>query len=52
MSRSMRAAAYTAAGLAFASASTTTYWLFGGTALLYTLVGSVERLARDRSGAE
>jgi Protein of unknown function (DUF3995) len=51
MSRSARAAAYVAAGLAFASAATTAYWLFGGTALLDTLGGSVERLARDRSGA-
>jgi hypothetical protein len=51
MSRPVRAAAYIAAGLAFASAATTAYWLFGGTALLDTLGGSVERLARDRSGA-
>jgi hypothetical protein len=46
-----RAAAYIAAGLAFASAATTAYWLFGGTALLDTLGGSVEHLARDRSTA-
>jgi hypothetical protein len=51
MSRSVRAAAYIAAGLAFASAATTAYWLFGGTALLDTLGGSLERLARDRSSA-
>jgi hypothetical protein len=51
MSRSVRAAAYVAAGLAFASAATTAYWLFGGTALLDTLGGSVERLARDRGSA-
>src|SRR6266496_651458 len=51
MSRSVRAAAYLAAGLAFASAAITAYWVFGGTALLDTLGGSVERLARDRSGA-
>jgi hypothetical protein len=51
MSRSVCAAAYIAAGLAFASAATTAYWLFGGIALLDTLGGSVERLARDRSGA-
>jgi hypothetical protein len=51
MSRSARAAAYVAAGLAFASPATTAYWLFGGTALLDTLGGSVERLARDRCGA-
>jgi hypothetical protein len=51
MSRSVRAAAYLAAGLAFASAATTAYWLLGGTALLDTLGGSVERLARDRGGA-
>jgi hypothetical protein len=50
MRRSVRAAAYIAAGLALASAATTAYWLFGGTALLDTLGGSVERLARDRSG--
>jgi Protein of unknown function (DUF3995) len=46
-----RAAAYIAAGLAFASAATTAYWLFGGAALLDTLGGSVEHLARDRSTA-
>jgi amino acid transporter len=51
MSRSARAAAYIAAGLAFASAATTAYWLFGGTTLLDTLGGSVERLARDRRSA-
>jgi hypothetical protein len=51
MSRSVRAAAYIAAGLALASAATTAYWLFGGTALLDTLGGSLERLARDRSSA-
>jgi len=51
MSRSVRVAAYVAAGLAFASAATTGYWLFGGTALLDALGGSVERLARDRSAA-
>jgi hypothetical protein len=51
MSRSVAAAAYIAAGLALASAATTAYWLVGGTALLDTLGGSVERLARDRSSA-
>jgi hypothetical protein len=45
----MRAAVCIAAGLAFASA--TAYWLFGGTALLDTLGGSAERLARDRTDA-
>jgi hypothetical protein len=45
----MRAAVCIAAGLAFASAATTAYWLFGGTALLDTLGGSAERLARDRT---
>ena len=50
MSRSWRAAARVAAGLAFLSAATTAYWLFGGTALLGTLGGSLERLARGRSG--
>jgi hypothetical protein len=51
MSRSVAAVAYIAAGLALASAATTAYWLVGGTALLDTLGGSVERLARDRSSA-
>jgi hypothetical protein len=51
MSGSARAAAYIAAGLAFASAATTACWLFGGTAFLDTLGGSLERLARDRSSA-
>jgi hypothetical protein len=49
VSRSWRAAAYVAAGLAFLSAATTGYWLLGGTALLDTLGGSLERLARERS---
>ncbi len=47
----MRAAAYIAAGLAFTSAATAAYWLFGGTALVNTLGGSVKHLARDRSDA-
>jgi hypothetical protein len=51
MSRSVRAAAFIAAGLAFVSAATTGYWLLGGTALLDTVGGSVERLARDRGSA-
>jgi hypothetical protein len=38
-----------AAAFAFASAATSAYWLFGGTALLDTVGGSIERLARDRS---
>lgn len=46
---SWRASAYIAAGLAFLSAATTGYWLLGGTALLDTLGGSLERLARERS---
>jgi len=44
-----RASGYLAAALAFASAATSAYWLFGGTALLDTVGGSIERLARDRS---
>ncbi len=51
MSGSARAAAYIAAGLTFASAATTAYWLFGGTAFLDTLGGSLERPARERSSA-
>lgn len=44
-------AAYAAAGLAFASAAITTYWLLGGTALLDTVGGYPEELARTRSTA-
>jgi hypothetical protein len=38
-----------AAALAFASAAVSAYWLAGGTALLDTVGGEVERLARERS---
>jgi hypothetical protein len=38
-----------AALLAFASAAVSAYWLLGGTALLDTVGGALERLARDRS---
>ncbi len=44
-----RVVAYVAAGLAFASAATTAYWVLGGTALLDTVGGYAEDLARDRS---
>src|SRR5262249_10840277 len=50
VSRSVRAAAYMAAGIAFASAATTAYWVVGRPALLHTLSGSVERLAREPAG--
>ena len=42
-------AANVAAGLAFASAATTACWLLGGTALLDTVGGYPEELARSRS---
>jgi hypothetical protein len=38
-----------AAGLAFASAAVSLFWLVGGTALLDTVGGDIERLARERS---
>lgn len=41
--------AYVAAVLAFASAATTAYWVLGGTALLNTVGGYAEDLARTRS---
>ena len=41
-------AGYAGAILAFASAATTAYWTLGGTALLDTVGGALERLARDR----
>jgi hypothetical protein len=41
--------AYTAAGLAFASAAISLYWTAGGTALLDTVGGEIEELARERS---
>jgi hypothetical protein len=42
-------ASYLAAFLGFASAAVTAYWLVGGTALLDTVGGALERLASDRS---
>lgn len=39
----------TAALLAFGSAAVTAYWALGGTALLDTVGGAIERFARDRS---
>ncbi len=44
-----RAAAYAAALLAFASAATTACWVLGGTALLDTVGGYAEDLARSRT---
>ena len=49
--RSGRSAAYAAAALAFAPAATSLYWAFGGTALLETVGGEIEELARERSAA-
>jgi hypothetical protein len=40
-----------AAGLAFASAAVSLYWTAGGTALLDTVGGAVEELARERTPA-
>lgn len=45
----LRPASAVAAGLAFASAAVTAYWTFGGTALLDTVGGYPEDLARTRS---
>lgn len=45
----LRPAAAVAAGLAFASAAVTAYWTFGGTALLDTVGGYPEELARSRT---
>jgi hypothetical protein len=42
-------AGYVAAFLALTSAAVTAYWLIGGTALLGTVGGALERLARKRS---
>ena len=44
-----RVAAYSAAGLAFASAAVSIYWTLGGTLLLDTVGGAIEELARERS---
>jgi hypothetical protein len=43
--------AHVAAGLAFASAAVSLYWTVGGDALLDTVGGAIEDLARDRSPA-
>jgi Protein of unknown function (DUF3995) len=43
--------AYAAAVLAFGSAAVSLYWTLGGTFLLDTLGGTLEDLARERSGA-
>lgn len=45
----MRRVAYLASALAIASASVSVFWTFGGTWLLDTVGGSIERLARTRS---
>jgi Protein of unknown function (DUF3995) len=42
--------AYAAAVLAFASAAVSLYWTLGGIRLLDTIGGSIEDLARERSG--
>jgi uncharacterized protein DUF3995 len=47
--RSGRLAALAAAALAFASAAVSLYWTLGGTGLLDTVGGEIERLARERS---
>ncbi len=44
-----RMAAYSAAGLAFASAAVSIYWTLGGTLLLDTIGGTIEELALERS---
>ena len=49
--RSGRSAALAAAALAFASAAVSLYWTLGGTGLLDTVGGEIERLARERSAA-
>src|SRR3954447_22318007 len=41
--------AFVAAALAFLSAGVTLYWTLGGTALLDTVGGALEALARERS---
>jgi amino acid transporter len=43
--------AYLAAALALASAAVSLYWGVGGTALLATVGGEIEELARERSTA-
>jgi hypothetical protein len=49
--RSGRSAALAAAALAFASAAVSLYWTLGGTGLLDTVGGEIERLSRERSAA-
>jgi hypothetical protein len=49
--RSARPPAYVAAGLAFAYAAVSAYWALGGTALLDTVGGGLERLAREGGAA-
>jgi Protein of unknown function (DUF3995) len=44
-------AAWIAAGLGTASAAMSAYWAFGGTALLDTVGGEIERWGRERSAA-
>lgn len=51
MDRVRTATAVLAAVLALASAAVTVYWVAGGTALLDTVGGSMELLARERSPA-
>jgi hypothetical protein len=46
-----RGAAWTAGVLGLASAAVSAYWTAGGTALLDTVGGAVEQLARERSAA-
>lgn len=45
----MRRVAYLASALAIASAAVSVFWTFGGTWLLDTVGGSIEKLARTRS---
>jgi hypothetical protein len=47
--RSVRRAAWIAAGLAFASAGVSAYWTLGGAVLLDTVGGAIQSLARKRS---
>ena len=47
--RTARWPAWIAAGLAFASAGVSAYWTLGGTALLDTVGGAIEGLARRSS---
>ncbi|MGY2079267.1 DUF3995 domain-containing protein [Modestobacter sp. SYSU DS0657] len=49
MSRAGRAAAWLSALLGLGSAAVSAYWTAGGTALLDTVGGSIEQLARERT---